>query len=257
MNGRTPTNKRFLAVAILVSAVAVAAGIYSTGGRAAVAREQDANAVVAQVQNSFADGRIASASLDGSNLTVELNNSATSEQDPQGFAGEMFEAQVLAYAVADSLKANGQEPVTSLSYEDASGKPLEGPPSGTVESDPSVARLAAGACESAAQAVDSSAQGAQVALVLESARQLPFLGGTCVFRFRTSDPSEFADSAPVLIGSLVKAIGNPDERPYLVDVDDQSGAAEFVVSSVPGFGGATWVHPGLSEAFVVGGGGGA
>jgi hypothetical protein len=240
------------ALVAVAAAAATAAALTATIGGAAVTRAQTVNDVVSQVQNSFGDNRIASASAGGSTLTVNLNLPVS---DPTSFVRGTFEAQVLASAVSDAAAASQEEPVTALIYRDASGNQLEGTPASgdAVGSAPNVAPLASGACQAAAQAIESAAQAAQTSLVAASVKTLPFLGGTCVFEFQTSDPSGFAASAPTTVDKLVNTIGNPNDRPYLVQVDDENGAAQFVDGWVPGFGGRTWIHPGLSTAFVLGG----
>jgi hypothetical protein len=90
-----------------------------------------------------------------------------------------------------------------------------------------------------------------VPLTTVSARTLPFVNGTCVLEFQTSDPASFAASAPTTL--KLDALGAVNERPILVEVSDTSGTPQFVFSWVPGFGGSTWIHPGLSDAFVGGG----
>jgi hypothetical protein len=194
------------------------------------------------VQASFGDGRILSASVEGSTLSVKLV-----APDGPSLASATFEAQVLAHAVRDWMSSNGQAPIDSVIYLDANGTPLQDSPQGgdPVANDPTVAPVTGTACDSAAQA----AQAAQASLSIVSARALPFLGGACVFAFQTSDPSSFASDAPITIGKLVNTLGDPNERPYLVEVDDQSGIPQFVASYVPGEGGQAYVKPGLSRVF--------
>jgi hypothetical protein len=82
---------------------------------------------------------------------------------------------------------------------------------------------------------------------------LPYASGACVFKFQTSDPSSFAANAPVTMGALVNAMGDPNERPYLVEVDDQTGTPQFVDSYTPSAGGQAYIKQGLSQSFDLGG----
>lgn len=228
----------------LVLAAAVIAAVTTQGGasppKSAQITAQGVDGVVSQVQNSFGDNRILTASVTGSTLSVKL-----AAPDEPSLTNATFEAQVLGHVVRDWMTANGQAPINAAVYLDATGAPQGGD---SVASEPSVVPLTNGTCNSAAQA----AQVVDASIALLSVQSLQWLNGTCVFEFQTSDPASFASNAPVTVGKLVYAMGDPDERPYLVQVDDQAGTPQFVASYVPGDGGRAYIKPGLSTAFDVG-----
>jgi hypothetical protein len=80
------------------------------------------------VQRSFGDRRIVSASVDGSLLTVTLSvPHSTDIGAADTFENRsVFEAQVLGHAVADWMRAHGQQPLTTVRYRDTQGRSLRG-----------------------------------------------------------------------------------------------------------------------------------
>ncbi|HEY3550639.1 MAG TPA: hypothetical protein VGK69_06270 [Gaiellaceae bacterium] len=234
-------------LAIAVGAAGIAAA--ATGGGASTPKNaqttaQGIDGLVSQVQSSFGDGSILSASMNGSLLSVKV---AAADQPSEVHAS--FEAQMLAYAVRDWLNANGQAPINSVQYLDSSGAELKDEGVDPVGNNASVAPLGNGACNSAAQA----AQAEQASLTVGSVLTLPYAGGACAFKFQTPDPSGFAANAPLTINKLVNGMGDPNERAYLVEVDDQAGTPEFVASYIPSAGGQAYIKPGLSTVFDGGG----
>ena len=160
--GGTTRRRRVLAAALVAAVVAAAvlAVVAGSGGATSLPNSlkhaKDVDAVVAQVQRSFGDRRIVSASVEGSLLAVKL-----SVPHPQDVAASdsfenkaVFEAQVLGHAVADWMRAHGQQPITTVRYRDTHGGALRGWSlnGDPIEADPNVPPLAAGTCESAAKA---------------------------------------------------------------------------------------------------------
>jgi hypothetical protein len=236
------------AVAAAIAAVATSGGASPPSNAQSVAT--GVNSVVSQVQNSFGGGgQIVSASMNGSALAVELQ----APNEPSLTSGA-FEAQILAHAVGDWMTANGQGSVNSVVYLNSQGAALPGSQtSDSVASSPSVTPLASGACNTAAQAAQSEeATLSGGSLTVETVKSLPYMNGTCVITFQTSDPNGFAGDAPLLVGKLVNTLGDPNERPYLVQVDDAAGTPQFLASYVPGVGGQAYIKPGLSNAFSAG-----
>jgi hypothetical protein len=246
MRGLVRSRRRRLVAVIAVGLLSALLAIAAERGGASGARAEGVNDVLAQVQTSFGDGGLVAASATGSVLSVTLGD----EKSPLIIRAK-FEAQILSYAVAEWAKTNDQEPVTSVTYSDSSGNQLLGSPTSgdAVSTPPDVTTLSGGACASAAQAAIADDN----SLSLTAVRQLPWLGGACLLQFATTDPAGFAASAPATLGTLFDAIGNPNDRPHLVEVDDTGGNPEFIASWVPGFGGTSWIHPGLSQAFNMGG----
>lgn len=203
------------------------------------ARGGSINDLLAQVQNSFGgDNRLLSASLNGSTLNVNV-----SAPDAPSSVWATFEAKMLGFAFNDGAAASGQTPIHSAQFLDASGNAIPGYSPASVGDATSPPSLSSGACMAAAQGVQTSS------LVIQSALQLPYAGGTCVFRFQTSNPASFS---PMTVGyKLVSALGALDQRPFLWEVDDQAGVPQFVDAYTPGVNdvGATYVKPGSGILF--------
>lgn len=104
-------------------------------------------------------------------------------------------------------------------------------------SDSSLAALASGTCNSAAQAA-LAAQAPQAPLTVRSVRTLPYAGGACAFKFQMSDPSRFA--ASFVVAKLANSMGDPNQRSYLVEVDDQASVPQFVDSFTPSGSGSAY-----------------
>lgn len=232
-------------VAAVVVAGAVVAALASTGGAAApkTALEQakSVDDVVAQVRRSFGDRQIVSATIDGSLLSVKLAIPGTSTTPGSGVKG-IFEAQVLGHAVADWMRAHGQEPITTVRYRDPEGKVILGTPTygDPVETDPDIAPLAADACDAAAKSA------AAPSLALVSAQALPYINGTCLFTFQAADLTAGSQAAMGVLQRIINALGDPNERPWLFELDDQNGVPKTGASWMPGENGTTWATPGLA-----------
>ncbi len=84
-------------------------------------------------------------------------------------------------------------------------------------------------------------------MTIRSALTLPYAGGACAFKFRTSGPSNFA--ASIFVGKLLQRIGDPNQRSYLVEVDDDAGVPLFVDDYTPGGGGVAYIKPGSDILF--------
>lgn len=252
--GRVLRSLRSLRGKRLVAAVAVSAAVVagivmgamaSLGGAAptnpALARATSLGDVVAQVRNNFGDRQIASASLQGSVLSVTLDFPGTSKTPGYGVK-PVFEAQVLGAAVAEWMRAHGKEPITTVRYRNE-GKVIPGwSASGDpVETDPHASPLPADACHKAAKSAGSAS------LTLVSARTLPYLRGTCVFTFKAVHLRAGAGAAMGALYRIILAIGGPpDERPWLFELDDQKGVPRNGASWVPAGGGVDWTTPGLA-----------
>ncbi len=238
-----------LAAAVALSA-AVVTGIVigamaSIGGAAAIdpalARATSLDEVVAQVRNNFGDHQIVSSSREGSVLSVTLNLRGTSKTPGYGDKG-VFEAEVLGAAVAEWMRAHGQEPITTVRYRDE-GKVILGWPGNNdpVENEPHVSPLPADACVTAAKSARSAS------LTLVSARTLPYLNGTCVFTFKAADLRAGSAAAMGALGRIWHAIGGPpNERPWVFELDDQNSVPKTGASWMPAGGGTTWATPGLA-----------
>jgi hypothetical protein len=250
----TALRKR-LVVAVVVAAVvagSVIAAMASIGGAAApktaLARAASFDDVVAQVRQSFGDQQIVSAWVEGSALSVTLNVPGTSKTLGYGVKGT-FEAQVLGAAVADWMRSQGQQPITTVRYRDE-GKVIPGSLTNgdPVRSDPNVSPLPTDACDTAAKATGTAS------LTLVSAQTLPYLNGTCVFTFRATDLTRGSQAAMGALGRIISAIGGPpNERPWLFELDDQNGVPKTGASWMIGVNGddvgatgTTWATPGLA-----------
>jgi hypothetical protein len=244
---RDMTRQRQALLAALVTTViaaAVLAVVASRSGAASIPNSlkhaKDVDAVVAQVRRSFDDQQIVSASVEGSVLAVTLNVPGTSKTPGYGVKGT-FEAQVLGAAVADWMRSQGQEPITTVRYRDQ-GKVIPGTLANgdPVRSDPDASPLPTGACQTAAKAAGAAS------LTLVSAQTLPYLKGTCVFTFTASDLKAGSDAAMGALGRIISAIGGPpNERPWLFELDDQDGVPKTGASWMLNTG-TTWATPGLA-----------
>jgi hypothetical protein len=234
-----------LAAAVAVSAAVVAGIVIGTmaslGGAAAtnpaLARATTLDAVVAQVRHNFGDHQIVSASREGSVVSVRLDFPGNLRTPGYGVRG-VFEAEVLGAAVAEWMRAHGQEPATTVRFRNR-GKVIPGWSAAgyAIEPDPHLPSLSPGACVRAAE----SAGPAHLTLV--SARTLPYLNGTRVFAFRAAD-RRAAAGGDLLLGGMISAIGGPpDERPWLFELDDPNGVPRSGESWVPVGGGVTWTSP--------------
>jgi hypothetical protein len=184
----------------------------------ALARATSLDQVVAQVRHNFGDEQIVSASREGSVLSVTLDFPGTYKTPGYGVRG-VFEAQVLGAAVAEWMRAHRQQPITTVRFRNR-GKVIPGwSAKGTrVESDPHLSPLSAGACDKAAKSA-----GPPFSRTLVSARTLPYLSGTCVFTFKAPNRRAASGGAMSVLGRLIGAVGSPNERPWLFELDDPNG----------------------------------
>jgi hypothetical protein len=237
--GRRRWRPVLVAAVVLAALVGVGVGIALT---TTASGGQGIDDLLSQVQNSFGDSRLLSASVNGSTLTVKV-----AAPDEPSSVGATFEAQILAAAFHDSVSASGQTPINTVQFLDASGNAIPGygpAPVGTDTSHAALTKipaLAKGACNSAAQAVQTSS------LVIQSVVTLPYAGGACAFKFRTPDPSSF--DAGHVVAKLANIMGDPNERALLVEVDDQAGVPQFVDSYSPSGGGVAYTKPGSHILF--------
>ena len=249
-SGRRRQVRRLAAFALVLASAASVGIAMATRGSTSDAVAEHVNALVSQAQKRFGDGRILSASVVGSALRVKL-----AAPDEPSLTNATFEGQMLGHAVRDWLIANDDPPIDTVVYLDSNGDPLPGSQeSDQVTGDPSLAALGSDACASAAQA----AQAEQTKLTgsslrVSSSMMLPYDGGACLVEFQTSDADAFASNAPLTVAKFVNALGDPNERPYFLEVTDESGTPQFLASFVPGGGGQAYIRPGLSTVFEAGG----
>jgi hypothetical protein len=223
--------------AAVVAGVVVAATTATVGGAAAlksaIAPANSVGAVTMQVQNGFGDGLITSAKVEGSLLSVKL--ALTNQSAEASKMKGAFEAQTLAHAIADWMRSQGEQPITAVRYFDSAYR------GATVASDPTVSPLAAGTCESVAKTA------ATPSLTLISAKTLPWLNGTCVFAFQTSDAVAGSQASAAALQQIINAIGPPNLRPWFFELDVQDGTSHLTAASwMPDNGGSTWARPGLT-----------
>lgn len=245
----TPATHRARAVRLGIALVALA--LASAGAAIAFTTTasggQSINDLLSQVKNTFGDNRLLAASVNGSMLTVKV-----AAPDEPSAVSATFEAQMLASAVYGAETSAGGPVINSVQYLDANGAAIPGgygvAPVGTDPSLnplPKLKSLTQGACNSAAEAVQSSS------LTIQSVLTLPYAGGACAFKFQTSDPSNFDQSS--VIGKLGDAVGDPMQRALLVEVDDQAGVPQVVDSYSPSGGGTLYIKPGVNASSVGGG----
>ena len=240
------TRRLRLGAAITVVGVAtVVVGTTATTGGGALPRgaavRSGVDSVLAQVQSAFHDGRLISASVQGSELTVTLTTTG-----PAAITIGTFEAQVLAFAVNEWMQANHEQPISLVSYVDSAGREIQEAATGdAVGGLPSAPVLASGACQAAAT-------NAQSPLSVVSARQIPFAGGTCLIRLQTSDVTTFGASARNSLGAVQSAGSAAGDHLLLVEVVDQSGNPLVITTWAPGIDGVaqsgTWVKSGFDDA---------
>lgn len=196
--------------------------------------------VIAAVQARFGDGFIQSASIAGS--TVRVNVAKPDVTWASTIGG--FEAAVLAHAVADWQRGNAQTAATTFSAVAPNGQPTTGMVTDFIGADSNATPLAAGKCESVAQQTPAS-------LAVAYAATLPFAGGTCIVKVRTTgDPNA---AAAAVATAMTNEIPTPTDYPYLIEVDDSTGTPALIFTWVPGSGsglgeGGEYVRPGLTSA---------
>jgi hypothetical protein len=240
--GRAGLVVAFIAVCAVVF-VSVTAVFGSPGPRSdGLSPHMGLAAVVAEVKHGFGDGAITSASVDGSVLSVKL--SVTKRSNPAAPIKAVFEAHVLAHAVADWMRLRGRAPITAVAVSDMHGGSLEG--YGTtavpVQGDPSVSPLSPAACLSAARPAATGL------LSLASARTVPFMHGACVFVLKTSKPLAGSTAAIPALARMIQAIGPPNLRPFFFELVTRNGIPVSAASWMPDGGGTTWAKPGFAYA---------
>jgi hypothetical protein len=224
-------------VVLAALGVLIGAGLTACGGSSKpTSHRLGINALLSQVRDSFGDYRLLAAFVKGPTLIVRV-----AAPDEPSTVSATFEAQILAAAFHDSVSASGGTPIDSVKFLDANGHEIAGYGAASVGSDTGLAPLGKGACMSAARPLQTSS------LTIRSALTLPYAGGACAFRFRTPDPSSFA--AGIEGAKLVNAMGDPNKRSYLVEVDNQAGVPQFVDNYTPGGGGVAYVKPGSGILF--------
>jgi hypothetical protein len=247
----TPAGPRSRALrwAGLLVALALAAGAAAIAVTTTASGGQSIDDLLAQVQNTFGDHRLLAASVKGSTLTVTV-----AAPDEPSAVSATFEAQMLASAVHDTAAGTGQTTIDSVQYLDAKGNPIRGYGAARVGTDtgghplPKIPALAKGACDSAAHAAQAEqAQVPRSHLTVQSVLTLPYAGGACAFKFQILDPSTF--DAPLDTGKLATTMGDPNQRAFLVEVDDQAGVPQFVDSYSPSGGGTAYIKPGTNILF--------
>jgi hypothetical protein len=222
---------------ILIGGITAAvASMATSGGPGSTGDGPGVHSLLSQVRSSFGDHRLLSASVNGLTLTVKV-----AAHDEPSSVSATFEAQMLASAFHDAQAASGQSPINSVRFIDANGAAIPGYGQAPVGSDTSLAPLAKGACNSVAQTVQTSS------LTIESALTLPYSGGACSFRLQTSDPATF--DAGRGVAKLANGMGDPNERSYLVEVDNHAGVPQFVDNYTPGGGGVAYTKPGSNILF--------
>jgi hypothetical protein len=216
---------------ILIAGIAAAAArMAASGGPGSTGGGPGVHGLLSQVQSSFGDSRLLSASINGRTLTVKV-----SAPDEPSAVSATFEAQMLAAAVHDSESASGQTPISSVKFVNSNGALVPGYTLVPVRSDTGLAPLAAAKCRSLAQTVQSSS------LALQSALTLPYAGGACAFKFQTSSPPPF--SAALFVGKLLDGMSDPSKRSYLVEVDNSAGVPLSLDDYTPGGGGVAYTKP--------------
>ena len=248
----TSSRRRALFAAVVVAVIAgVVLGVVATRGGAAalpnsLKQAKDLDAVVTQVQRSFGDQRIISASVEGSLLTVKLSVPHPAMPGAAYENKAVFEAQVLGHAVADWQRSNGQQPVTTVRYRDTNDRALlgwsiNGDP---VESDPNISPLAPGTCDTAATA----AAAGQTSLTLVAAKTLPWINGTCVFVFQTADPAAGSAASADVLQKIILSIGHPPNvRPWFFELDGKGSSSGLTNAGwMPDGSGFTDAKPGLT-----------
>lgn len=229
-------------------AVAIAIVAVASGGAASTRdkRAADVDQTVAQVQSLLGDKRIVGAEVAGSTLHVTL-----AAPDSATATLARWDGKVLARAVSDQLRSDGQGTVTSATFSDQSGVDLNGA-TDAVGQAPDAAPLPAGSCEQAARA-NASASGVRVVV----ARTVPLVGGACVFVIQPSDVSDFVAHAPDRVGTIIGALPEVAAHPYVVEVVDSNNDPQLILGWIPAIGGGTgeglgWVKPGVTSPAVLG-----
>jgi hypothetical protein len=221
---------------ILIGVTAAVVSLATSGGPGSRGGGPGVHGFLSDVRSTFGDGRLLSASISGRTLTVKV-----SAPDEPSAVSATFEAQMLAASLHDAQAAAGQTPINSVQFVDAQGKAIPGYGLAPVGMDSAghplstIAPLAAGKCRSLAQTVESSA------LAIRAALTLPYGGGACAFKFRTSLRPPFTDA--LIAGKLVDGMGDPNKRSYLVEVDNSAGVPLSVSDYTPGGGGVAYNKP--------------
>ena len=184
------------------------------------------------VRKAFGDDILRSASVKGSTLTVTV----AFPHHPLSEARVSFEAQMLAAAVHDSDDASGRTPIDLVKVVGSNGRRVNGAGASVVD-DSSLGPLPAGKCKVVAETVTTALF---LRIPIRSARTVPYAGGACAFTFQS--PTGAFDP-PELVGALDRGMGDPNDRPIFVEVDDRPGTPWFVQSWTAGGGGTEGATP--------------
>jgi len=236
--------------ALLAAATAgLVATVLTRANDRAAAAASSLGGVVAQLRTSFGDDRIVRARVDGSTLHVVVS---TRPRDG-GRTKSAFEALVLAAAVADWMRAHGQEPISAVRYAGPRGvvlSTIESPLDGEPVPSTSAGSLRPRACRSV---IAASVRGVWPPLELTAVEQLPYLHRTCVVRFRTlEEPIYAAHVVPEVFSRIARRLGDPHEqrRPLFFELDGPHGGPLVRMGRLPGLGyGLNWARPGLTDLF--------
>src|SRR5262245_34618259 len=161
-----------------------------------------------EVRKAFGDDILRSASVKGSTLTVTV----AFPDHPLSETRASFEAQMLAAAFHESVRASGRTPISEVKLIDLSGKPIDGAP---VVATSDLSPLPPGWCMTRAKTVQAEAP----YLTIRSALTLPYAGGACAFTFQA--PVGLLDKH--LVSKRFRGISDPDERASFLEIDDGAG----------------------------------
>jgi hypothetical protein len=93
-------------------------------------------------------------------------------------------------------------------------------------------------------------------MVVQATRELPVLGGACIFELVTSTTAPAVDGGQSLVPLIMEIGGN--DRAYLIEVRGPDHGLRLVDGWIPGgpaIGtGITWVAPGIANLSASGGG---
>jgi hypothetical protein len=205
--------KRWAALAAVLAVVAVGLVVgVLTRGNGSAAKPSSLSGVVAEVRKSFGDNRLVRATINGSTLHV-----VTTAGRPT--IKSAFEADVLAAAVADWMRANGKTPITAVRYRGSDR--LEGDP---VPTDAGISTLRPDTCRSVAEASVRSVWETKVA----SVKQLPYLNGICVIRISTAD----VHAAAGVVGSMNIPSDPYKPRASFIEFDDLAGTPQAAIDKI-------------------------
>ena len=237
------TVKRWAAIVAVIAVAAVglrAAGLTRANNSTLPAR--NVHRVLTQVRKSFGDKRLVRAELDGSTLHVVATKAGAG-----GGQKSEFEAQVLAGAVRDWMRSQGQRPIERLDV----GGPGFSRRTDAIPNTPTGPSLRLDACTSAAR---RSIRDAWSDAKLTSVKWLPYLHGMCLFRLQSvpgypvaAVPQAALDVAQHLLVRM--GAPNSDSSGLFFEVDDPHGRPLTEIGRLPGKCSMPWVRPDLPSPF--------